>query len=123
MSTERNLKVIRPKWLEADPLLSEPIFVGDYRNVELTAVGTGRIQVLGSKDIKMFDPLQPSSFNNSYVPVVLADETVATNNYSTTWILSNETKVGEVNVNVLGWISLSRNTETIRAFISVTDNQ
>jgi len=109
--------------------LSQPIFVGDFRHIEITAVGTGNIQVLATKDFnpsagnpsgEPVDFSAPSTIGNSYAPIVIADETVA-NSYVTTLAVAG-TKIGEVNTNFVGWISVSRSIDTVDAFITVADN-
>lgn len=105
---------------------SQAIFCGDFRNIELTVVGTGSVSVLGSKDLNTAstppDFTSPSTIANSYAAVVIADETVA-NNYVTALAVTAETKVGEVNTNILTWICLTRTVDTVDAFVTLTDNQ
>lgn len=112
--------------------LSQPIFVADFRHVEITAVGTGNIQILASKDFGSDpgNPLAtppdfslPSTINNSYAAVEIYDETVATGNFTLTLTVAGSTKIGELEANFDGWICVSRDNPAVDAFITVADNK
>lgn len=118
---------MNPRQIHKTPIvwtnnLSQSIFAGDFRNIGVTIVGTGTVQVLSSKDTNEIDFTLSSTLTNSYVAVVIADETVA-NTYTTSLTVSAATKVGEVNQNYAGWICLSRSANTVDAFVTTTDNQ
>lgn len=120
MSTERNIQKIQVVW---DGNVSEPIFVGDSRNVGVTAVGTGTLSIRASKDTELVDFGVASTINNSYATVVIADETLTTSNYVTSLAVAGSTKIGEINTNLVSWIALVRSSSAVDAFITVTDNQ
>ena len=63
-----------------------------------------------------------SNSSNSFAPIVIADETVA-NSYVTSLSLSSQTKLAEVNTNLLTFICLLRSSDTVDAFVTVTTNQ
>ena len=104
---------------------SDPIFVGDYRDIVLTIVGTGTASVLGTTELlasqEPVDFTAASTIDNSYVPVVIADLGVA-NTYATSLIAAGNTKMGEVNTNLLTWICVTRSVGTLDAFITSSDN-
>jgi len=104
---------------------SDPIFVGDYRDVVLTIAGTGTAVVLGTNDIKAdqssVDFTIASAIDNSYISLVIADLGIA-NTYATTLVASGDTKMGEVNTNLLTWICVTRTAGTLDAFITICDN-
>lgn len=118
MSNSRKIKQYPITWTND---LSQPIFCGDFRNIGITIVGTGDIQVLGTKDINKVDFSASSTLSNSFAAIVIADETVA-NTYSTTISVSASTKLAEVNTNDLQYICLSRSGSGVDAFVSLTDN-
>lgn len=110
---------------------SQPILVADFRNVGLTAVGTGSITVLASKQYpsggkdgnREIDFSAPSTIDNSYTQVVVYDETITTGNWVTALAVSGSTKIAELDINELTWICLSRSGGGVDAFITVSDNQ
>lgn len=111
--------------------LSQPILARDFRDIGITIIGTGGVQVLGSLEAPQ-DPLKgspeevdftaPSVLGNSYAAVVIADLTTP-NSYVTTLSVTGATKLGEVNTNLLTFICLSRSVDTVDALITVCDNQ
>lgn len=123
MANPRDVKKIAITWTSNK---SQAIKTDDFRNIEITAVGTGTIQVLASKDKNPADTppdfTSPSTISNSYAAVVIADETVA-NTYSTSLTVSSSTKIGEVNTNLVTFICLTRSVDTVDAFVTITDNQ
>lgn len=105
--------------------VSQPILVSDFKNINLTVVGTGAVSVLGSKDVQV-DPINfasPSTISNSYATTIILDETVAPVAGATTLTVAGATKIGRVDTNTLTWIALSRNLNTVDAFITISDNQ
>lgn len=115
----RDIKQIQITWT-ADQ--SQPIFVGDFRNVVLTIVGTGDAQILGTVDKEIVDFTAASTLANSHAPIVIADLTAAST-YSTTLSATASTKIGEVNTNLLTWISVTRSAGTLDGFITITTNE
>lgn len=111
--------------------LSQPILARDFRDIGITIIGTGDVQVLGSleapQDSTYGSPTEvdfsvASALGNSYAAVVIADLTVP-NTYVTTLSVAGATKLGEVNTNLLTWICLSRSIDTVDALVTVCDNQ
>lgn len=100
---------------------SQPIFVADFRDIVITAVGTGTIQVLATADKEIVDFTIASTIDNSYANVVIADLTVP-NTYSTSLVVSTSTKLGEINTNLVGWICLTRTAGSVDAFVTYCDN-
>jgi hypothetical protein len=122
MSVPRNVKKQPITWTSN---LSQPILVTDWRNIEITVVGTGDVSVLASKD-KTIDPIDfssPSTITNSYATIALYDETVTSSNFVTTLTVSASTKIAEIDSNLLTWIAVSRSADTVDAFITYSDNQ
>jgi uncharacterized protein YcsI (UPF0317 family) len=119
MAQPRDIKKIPLTWTDNK---SQAIFAGDFRNIGVTMVGTGSIGVLGSKDLNAPDFTDPSTISNSYVNIVLADETVAST-YNTSLSVSNSTKLAEVNSNLITFICVTRSADTVDAFLTVTTNQ
>lgn len=123
-------KIMNPRDIKKYPIvwtnnLSQPIFVGDFRDIDLTIVGTGNVVVLGSAERNDDDAppdfSSPSTITNSYAAMVVADLTTV-NTYTTALAVAGATKIGEVNTNLLTWICLSRSTGTVDAFVTATDN-
>lgn len=105
---------------------SQPIQVSSFRDVGITVVGTGDVQALGSKqwdNNQQIIPLftDPSIISNSYVAVIIADETTP-NTYVTTFSVSASTKIGELNTNMVTYVCLTRSTDTVDAFLTYCDN-
>ena len=123
MANPRDVKKIPITWTGN---YSQAIKADDFRNVELTVVGTGSVQVLASKDKNPTDTppdfTATSTITNSWAPVVIADETTP-NTYATSLAVSASTKIGEVNTNVVTFVCLLRSVNTVDAFITITDNQ
>lgn len=128
-STPRQIIEIKIEWTDAGQ--SQPILVSNYRNVGLTAVGTGSISVLGSKSkpsggsngSEEIDFTSPSTIDNAYAQVAIYDETVTTNNWVTAITVAGSTKLAEVDINELSWICLTRTADTVDATVIVSDNQ
>lgn len=127
MTTPRQIFEIEIKWTNNQ---SQPILVSNFRNVGLTVVGTGSVSVLASKSApsggidgtKEIDFTQPSTIQNSYAQVAIYDETVITNNWVLSLVVAGETKLGELDINELSWICLIRDTDTVDASVTVSDN-
>lgn len=119
MSVERTIDQIKITWTSNK---SQPISIGSYRNAVVTAVGTGDISVLCSGSETEIDFTAPSTIDNAYSGVVLADLGVP-NTYATSLSLTAETKLAELNSNLIGWICLVRSVNTLDAYVSIGDNQ
>lgn len=123
MANPRDTKKIPITWSDD---LSQPIKINDFRNVVITLVGTGAIQVLGSAEKNPTDTppdfTAPSTIDNAFEAIVMADLT-APNTYATTISVTSATKLAEVNTNLLTFISLSRSVDTVDAYVTVCDNQ
>lgn len=126
-STPRQIYEIPIIWTNNQ---SQPILVSNFRNIGLTAVGTGSISVLASKSApaggqtgsKEIDFTQPSTIDNSYAQVAIYDETVITSNWVLALVVSGSTKLGEIDTNELTWICLTRTADTVDATVTVADN-
>lgn len=118
----RDIKEIPITWTANK---SQPIKVADFRDIGLTLAGTGILTVLGSKQKNPADTppdfTVSSTISNSFVAVVIADETVA-NTYATTIAVSGSTKLAEVNTNLLTWVCIQRSVDTVDAFLTTCDN-
>lgn len=104
---------------------SQVIKCDDFRDIGLTVVGTGDLQVLASKEKNPAD-LPPdftasSTIGNAYAAIVIADETVP-NTYVTTLTVSSETKLAEVNTNLATFVCLTRSSDSLDAYVTVCDN-
>lgn len=102
---------------------SQPILTSDYRNIGITAVGTGEITAIATKDTNLPDFGSASTINNPYCEVVIYDETLTTGSFVNPLVLDNETKVAEIETNLLTWVVLERNVDTVDAFVTVVNNQ
>ena len=100
---------------------SQPIFVGDFRNVVITLVGTGTVSVQGTADKDVVDFTSASTLSNSYATMVIADMTAAST-YATSITVSSSTKLGEVNTNLVTYVSLTRSADTVDCFVTLSDN-
>lgn len=100
-------------------------FAGDYRNAVLAVVGTGTVIVYGSSQKAPPDFTSPSTINNSYAPVMLADYTTPATYYAggAGVAVSSATKLVEINTNLLTWIAIHRSAETVDVKLTLTDNQ
>lgn len=114
----RDIKQIPITWTDN---LSQPIFVGDFRNVVVTVVGTGKVFVNGTADKDLVDFTSASTLANSHARIVIASLTVA-NTYDDEIGATAGTNLGEVNTNLLTYICLERDLDTIDAFITLSDN-
>ena len=114
----RDIKQIPITWTSDK---SQPIFVGDFRDVVLTIVGTGTATVLASADKEVVDFTIASTIDNSFATMVIADMTTAST-YATSLAVAGTTKLGEVNTNLLTWICVTRSAGTLDAFITICDN-
>ena len=118
----RDVKKIPITWTNVGGTdYSQAIMVADFRDIDLTIVGTGTVTVLGSADKEAIDFTASSTITNSYAAVVIADLTAA-NTYATSLSVAGATKIGEVNTNLLGFICLTRSVDTVDAFITTCDN-
>lgn len=123
----RDVKSIPIVWTatEEGASLSQPIKVADWRDIGLTIVGTGTVTCYGSKQKNPDDTpvifTDASTIGNSFVALVIADETTP-NTYATTLAVADATKLGEINTNLLTWICLGRNSDGVDAFITHCDN-
>lgn len=127
-STPRQIYEIKIDWTNNQ---SQPILVSDFRNIGITAVGTGDVSVLASKSkptggslgSEQINFLSPSTINNSYVQVAIYDETVITGNWVLALTVAASTKLAEVDINELSWICLTRTINTVDALVTVTTNE
>lgn len=98
----------------------------DFRNQVLSVVGTGTVIVYGSAQKNPPDFTQASTIDNSYTPIALADYSLVTNNYlagAAGVTVAGETKLVELNTNLLSWIGIFRDSATVEVKLTITDNQ
>lgn len=123
MANPRDTKQIPITWTSNK---SQPIKVNDFRDVVLTIVGTGTATVLGSAQKNAADTppdfTASSTISNSFITTVIADIGVAST-YATSLVAAGNTKMGEVNTNLLTFICVTRSVDTLDGFITVCDNQ
>lgn len=100
---------------------SQPIFVGDFRDVVLTIVGTGTATILASADKEAVDFTTASTIDNAYATMVIADLTTPSA-YATSLVVSGDTKLGELNTNLVCWIAVTRSADTLDAYLTYCDN-
>lgn len=119
--TPREIRKIPITWTANK---SQPILVSDFRDIDITIIGTGNATVLGSaeKTTEPVDFTSPSVLGNSYAAIVIADLTTPST-YVTALAVAGATKLGEVNTNLLTWICIERSVDTLDAFITICDNQ
>jgi len=100
-------------------------FGSDFRNILLTAVGTGTIIVYGSAQKVPPDFSAPSTITNSYVPIMLADYTTPNTYYAggTGVAVAGSSALVELNTNLLTWIGIHRSADTVDVLLTETNNQ
>ncbi len=123
----RDVKKIPIKWTTVGGTdYSQVIKADDFRNIGITAVGTGVITALCSKEKNPADTppdfTATSTITNPYAAILIADETVA-GAFATTLTVAGNTKLGEINSNLVTFVCLTRSINTVDAFITVCDNQ
>ncbi len=101
---------------------SQPIWVGDYRDVVLTIVGTGTATVLATASKEVVDFTAASTIGNAFATVVIADLTTVTTPYATSLVVAGATKLGEINSNLVGWVCITRSANTLDAYLTYCDN-
>lgn len=99
-------------------------FSGDFRNQVLGVVGTGTVIVYGScqKDPPNF--AAPSTIDNFYVPIMLADYSLPGTYYAGTVgaVVAGASMMVELNTNVLTWVGIHRSANTVDVKLTETDN-
>lgn len=120
MSVRKTTTQIIPKF--TNTLISEAIDVGSYRNIVITAVGTGTFSVRGTVYGEPVDFTATSTITNPHALIVLADLTAAST-YNTSLAVSSSTKLAEVNTNLLTYISIVRSDTGVAVSVSASDNQ
>lgn len=99
-------------------------FGADFRNVLLTVVGTGTVFVLGSEQRLPPDFSVGSTIQNTWAPIVTADYSVQNTYYDGTTgvIVAGETKIVELNTNMVTWFAIFRSVDTVDVLATVTNN-
>lgn len=107
------------------PVGGNAFFGADFRNILLTAVGTGTVTVLGSAQKTPPDFSSASTITNSYAPIMLADYSTPNTYYagSAGVSVSNSTAIVELNTNLLTWIAIVRSANTVNVILTETNNQ
>ena len=108
-----------------NPMLNTAVFSADYRDILLTAVGTGTVVVYGSCQKDPPDFTSASTITNSYVPIVLADYALVNTYYAGTAgiTVAGATKIVELNTNLLTWVAFHRSVNTVDILLTETDAQ
>lgn len=108
-----------------DPQNNNAFFAADHINVVLAVVGTGNVVVYGSTQRTPPDFSAASTIDNSYVPIVLSDYAVPNTYYpgATGVTVAVETKVVELNTNLLTWVAISRSVNTVDVKMTETNAQ
>ncbi len=98
-------------------------FAGGHRNQAITVSGTGTITIYGSAQKQPVDFSKSSTIDNSYAVMVVADYSLAANQYITSVVVSSSTRIVEINTNLLTWIGIHRSVDTVNVKFTETDNQ
>ncbi len=97
-------------------------FTADHRNQVIGIVGTGTVTVYGSMQKAPVDFTAPSTIDNLYAVIVLADYSLSSSNYVTSLSVTNATKIAELNTNLLTWIAIHRSANTVDVKLIETTN-
>ena len=97
----------------------------DFRDILITAVGTGTVVVYGSTQKTPPDFSAASSITNSYVAITLADYSIANTYYNgaSGVAVTGSTKIVELNTNLLAWVAFHRSAETVDVLLTITNAQ
>jgi hypothetical protein len=98
----------------------------DLRDLLLTIVGTGTVNVYGSCQELPPDFSAASIITNSYVPITLADYSLADVKYSGGLgaTVAASTKIVELDTNILTWIAIKRGAQdTCDVLLTLTNAQ
>ena len=98
-------------------------FSGDFRDLLLTVVGTGTVIVYGSTQLNPPDFTAASTITNSYVPITLADYSIADTKYdgATGAVVASATMICELDTNLLTWIAIHRSADTVDVLLTETN--
>lgn len=96
----------------------------DFRNQVLAVFGTGTVIVYGTNQDLPPDFTKPSSIDNFYVPITLADYSLIATYYAgaTGAVVAGNGKLVELNTNVLTWIGIHRSATTVDVKVTESDN-
>lgn len=97
-------------------------FTADHRNQLIGIVGTGTVTVYGSMQKAPVDFSAPSTIDNLYAVIVLADYSLASSNYVTSLSVTGSTKIAELNTNLLTWIGIHRSGNGVEVKLTQTTN-
>lgn len=97
-------------------------FAGNHRNQVIGIVGTGTVTVYGSMQKEPVDFTAPSTIDNLYAVIVLADYSLSSSNYVTSLAVAGTTKIAELNTNLLTWIAIHRSANTVDVKLIETTN-
>jgi len=97
----------------------------DFRDILITAVGTGTVIVYGSTQKTPPDFSAASSITNSYVAITLADYSIANTYYNgaSGVAVTGSTKIVELNTNLLTWVAFHRSVDTVDVLLTITNAQ
>lgn len=96
----------------------------DFVNIIITMVGTGTVKFHGSAQDTPPDFSVASTLLNTHAPIVSADYSIPNTFYAgaTGIVLANETKIVELNTNLLSWFAIERSVGTVDVIVTVADN-
>jgi len=97
-------------------------FAIPQRNVIVTVVGTGTVVIHGSAQALPPDFSATSTISNSHAVIVVADYSLATNQYVTSIIVAGATKICELNTNFLTWMGIQVTAGSPEVIVTITDN-
>lgn len=98
-------------------------FTGGHRNQVVMVSGTGTVIIYGSAQKSPPDFTSAATIDNSYAIMVVADYSLAASQYITSIVVASETKIVEINTNLLSWVAIHRSAATVDVKFTETDNQ
>ncbi len=110
-----------------NPDTKDAWFGGDFRDIVMTLVGTGTVIVYGSAQRLPPNFAAASTISNSYAPIALVDYSLEGSTAfipgATGGTVANETKLFELDTNLLTWIAVKRSVNTVDVLLTETNAQ
>jgi hypothetical protein len=100
-------------------------YAANWRDILITLVGTGNVKVLGSIQELPPDFSAPSTITNSYAEITLADYAIPATFYAGNAgvTVAGATALVEVDTNLLTWIAIVRDVDTVDVLLTITNAQ
>ncbi len=100
-------------------------FAADSITQVLSIDGTGTVIVYGTNQKTPPDFTAPVTIDNFFVPIQLADYSLANTYYngSVGAVVSSSSMMVELNTNLLTWVAIHRSANTVEVKLTETDNQ